>query len=55
MSYQVDEVNITEITTEKVTPSRKVGERTKVVFYSNSGTITLYLTEEQLREIQQNN
>lgn len=52
MSYQVDEYDIVEITTEKVTPSRKLGERLKVVLYSNSGTITLYLTEEQVQTIQ---
>ena len=52
MSYQVDEDNIAEITTEKVIPSKKMGERIKVVFYSVSGTITLYLTEEQVQAIQ---
>lgn len=52
MSYQVDEYDIVEITTEKVTPSRKMGERLKVVLYSNSGTVTLYLTEEQVQAIQ---
>jgi len=54
MSYQVNETNVDEITTKKVTPSRKIGQRTRVVFYSRSGTITLYLTDEQLQEIQGN-
>ena len=54
MSYQVDEHNIAEITTQQVTPSKKMGERIKLVFQSNSGTITLYLTEEQVQAIQHN-
>jgi len=52
MSYQVEELNVSEITTKKVTPSRKIGERIKVVLYSDSGTITLYLTKEQVQAIQ---
>lgn len=48
MTYQIDELNIAEITSEKVIVSSKVGERIKVMLHSNSGVITLYLTEGQI-------
>lgn len=46
--YRVTEFDVVEIKIEQVNLGKKLGERHKVTIFTNSGTIELYLTDEQL-------